>query len=359
MITKGLLPLVALGLLAYTGVRLSDTHGTPSAPRSVEEPSQNPFHHALAGAGVVEARTENIPVGSPNPGIVEEVFVHAGEEVRIGQPLFRLEDRLQRAELVVCKAALDAAQAKENRLASLPRSEEVPLKEAKIRELRVQLDYFQRYVQRAQTLSATRTIAKEELERQEQAFRSTQEQLACAEADYRLLKAGAWEADKALARAESGQARANLERAEVELERLTIRALVDGQVLQVNVHLGQFVGVSSSQGLVVLGDLKKFHIRVDINEWDISRFNSGMCARAARKGGAHEQFDLDYVRTEPYVVPKQALTGRATEQVDTRVLQVIYSVNGNSGTLLVGEQLDVFLDDNMSLQEDKTERRRE
>jgi HlyD family secretion protein len=47
--------------------------------------------------------------------------------------------------------------------------------------------------------------------------------------------------------------------------------------------------------------------------------------------------------TEPYVVPKQALAGRAAEQVDTRVLQVIYSVNGNFSTLRVGEQLDVFL----------------
>ena len=34
---------------------------------------------------------------------------------------------------------------------------------------------------------------------------------------------------------------------------------------------------------------------------------------------------LHFVRFEPYVIPKESLTGDTTERVDTRVLQVIYS----------------------------------
>jgi hypothetical protein len=50
------------------------------------------------------------------------------------------------------------------------------------------------------------------------------------------------------------------------------------------------------------------------------------------------------VRVEPYVVPKQSLTGDNRERVDTRVLQVVYAVEGESPDLFVGQQVDVFID---------------
>ena len=56
------------------------------------------------------------------------------------------------------------------------------------------------------------------------------------------------------------------------------------------------------------------------------------------------KFPLKFVRIEPYVIPKKSLTGDNTERVDTRVLQVIYEVEGDSGPLFVGMQVDVFID---------------
>ena len=44
------------------------------------------------------------------------------------------------------------------------------------------------------------------------------------------------------------------------------------------------------------------------------------------------------------MIPKKSLTGDNTERVDTRVLQVIYEVEGDSGPLFVGMQVDVFLE---------------
>jgi HlyD family secretion protein len=42
------------------------------------------------------------------------------------------------------------------------------------------------------------------------------------------------------AEATLAQARANLRSAQTDLERLTVHAPVDGQVMQLNVHLGEF-----------------------------------------------------------------------------------------------------------------------
>jgi hypothetical protein len=41
-----------------------------------------------------------------------------------------------------------------------------------------------------------------------------------------------------------------------------------------------------------------------------------------------EAIPLRFVRLEPYVVPKVSLTGINVERVDTRVVQVIYAVEG-------------------------------
>src|SRR5207253_10924759 len=105
-----------------------------------------------------------------------------------------------------------------------------------------------------------------------------------AKADYELLRAGAWAYDKAVAEAAVARAETQVEQTETELDRLTIRALVDADVLQVNVRPGEFVGAPANAALVVLGNIKQLHVRADIDEYDIHRFRTTAKARAALKG---------------------------------------------------------------------------
>lgn len=63
-----------------------------------------------------------------------------------------------------------------------------------------------------------------------------------------------------------------------------------------------------------------------------------------RSHGASITTPLEFVRFEPFVVPKRSLTGDSTERVDTRVLQVIYRVERDDIPLFVGQQLDVFIE---------------
>lgn len=67
-------------------------------------------------------------------------------------------------------------------------------------------------------------------------------------------------------------------------------------------------------------------------------------ARAHPRGDSGRSYRLRFVRVEPYVVPKQSLTGDNRERVDTRVLQVVYAVEEESPDLFVGQQVDVFVD---------------
>jgi multidrug efflux pump subunit AcrA (membrane-fusion protein) len=143
------------------------------------------------------------------------------------------------------------------------------------------------------------------------------------------------------------QAQAQLAQVQTDIERLTVRALVDGEVLQVNVRPGESVSTQAGQALVVLGSVTRLHVRVDIDENDIPRLPTALekaPARAMLRGDPGRQFPLRYVRVEPYVIPKKSLTGDNTERVDTRVLQVIYALEQSPRRIYVGQQLDVYIE---------------
>jgi multidrug resistance efflux pump len=172
-----------------------------------------------------------------------------------------------------------------------------------------------------------------------------QRQLAQARAEDALLKAGAWRFDKDIARAAVALAEAQVRQTRTDLDRVLVRAPRDGVVLQVNVREGEYAA-SGGPALMLLGAIdKKVHVRVDIDEHDIPRFRKGSRGVASPRGHPGLVYPLRYERVEPYVIPKKSLTGDNTERVDTRVLQVIYSLEpGDRPAVYVGQQMDVFLE---------------
>ena len=175
-------------------------------------------------------------------------------------------------------------------------------------------------------------------------FNMSKARLAKVKADLELQRAGAWQFDKDVAAAAVRQAEAQAAAVQEDILRTTVTALVDGEVLQVNVHPGEFVGTPSNRALIVLGNVQKLHVRVDIDEHDIPRFVPAADALAVLKGDASIKFALKFVRVEPYVIPKRSLTGQNTERVDTRVFQAIYSLQPSQNVLYVGQQVEVYID---------------
>jgi multidrug resistance efflux pump len=347
MFSKYLLPLIAVGLLVFAVGHVVVAHQErPSLPPP-REPARSSFAFQVAGSGVVEAQTENISIGSALPGVVMEVYVpveKVGQRVKAGEPLFRVDDRAIKAQLAVQEANLAAAEAQLAKLNVTPRPEEVPPAEAKVRVAQAAVDVQRDLAERSRRLLASRAMSTEDVQQRQLALEVARQQLAQAKADCDLVKAGAWQPDKQIAYATVQQARAQIEQTRTELERLIVRAPVDGDVLQVNVRPGEFVGAPPNQALIVLGDVHKLHVRVDIDEHDIPRYQPGAAAEAMVRGNPQVSFPLRFVRVEPFVVPKKSLTGDNTERVDTRVLQVIYAIDKTAQRVYVGQQLDVFME---------------
>jgi multidrug resistance efflux pump len=346
---KYLLPVLALGLFGLSVWHVVKANQVPPKPPPPVEPARTQFARTVAGAGITEALTENIAVGAALPGVVLEVYVpveKVGQRVKAGEPLFRVDDRQLRAQLKVAMATQAAAEAQLAKLEAQPRPEELPPSEAKVRTAQANLAVLQDHFERARKLYPQQAMAEEDYRQRKLSAEVARQQLAQAQAEYELLKAGAWDPDKTIAAAAVEQARAQVAQIHTDLERALVRAPVDGDVLQVNVRQGEYVGTPPSQALLVLGNVHRLHVRVDVDEQDIPRFRPNAAARAALRGSPRTEYALKFVRIEPFVIPKRSLTGDTTERVDTRVLQVIYSLEGRDQVVYVGQQLDVFIDTN-------------
>jgi len=341
------LPLLALAMagLGFYHVTRESQSAPPAAP--LETPARTPYANGIAGSGVVEARSENIAIGSALSGLVLEVYVpsdRVGTHVKAGQPLFRVDDRHLKAQLKVAESQRASAEARLGKLEMQPRPEELPPSLAKLKAAQATTVSLKDQYERAERLVVTQTVAQEEYVMRKQAYEAALEDQAKAQAEYDLLKAGAWKPDIDVARAAVEEVRAQIEQIRTEISRATAVAPVDGVVLQVNVRPGERVTEMDAKALIVLGDISTMHVRVDIDERDIARFRPGAPAKAYPRGDSSHELKMRFVRVEPLVVPKKSLTGDNTERVDTRVLQVLYAIERTDRPAYVGQQLDVFID---------------
>ncbi len=345
MIRKYVLPLLAIAGLGFAiHVVGLGAKPVPAAP-PVAEPALAPYGSYVAGAGIIEASTENIAIGTLAPGIVTRVYVTPGQKVKAGDPLFEVDDRSLTAELLVRRAAVTQAKATLDRLEKLPRPEDLPVAEAKVMEAEMLLGDARNQFTMYESVNDKRAVSQDELDRRRFAVRVAEARLRAAQSQLDLLKAGTWKPELEIARAQILAAEAQVSATQIEIERLTTRAPVDGDILQVKIRLGEYAptGVVAAP-MILMGNLDRLHVRVDVDENDAWRIRKDAAATAYVRGNRDLSTRLNFVRIEPYIVPKRSLTGESVERVDTRVLQIIYSFDRSSLPVYVGQLMDVFIE---------------
>lgn len=296
------------GVVAIFGItRLQADRQLPPAGDPPLPPAPKPYAQSVSATGILEALRENVAIGVPQPGIVSHVRVKVDDVVKAGDVLFTLDDRNLRAQEISTKARLAVAQA------------DINVSEAQLAKLKSQLA-------RLNAVTDPRAVSLDDLENRRQ--------------------------DVAVAEARLAAARAGLTAAEGELkslalllERLTVRAPRDGTVIQVNIRAGEYAATAPKVPAMIIGETERLQIRADVDEQNATRIRPGQKGRASLKGDPSVTFPLDFVRVEPYVIPKVSLTGAGTERVDTRVLQVIFSLDRpENPPIYVGQQVDVFIE---------------
>jgi len=342
--TKYALPALALLALAFALASVRNMQPRERKLTPVAAPPSAQYDRQVGAVGLVEPASETISISAAVSGLVTQVAVKAGQRVRKGQTLFTLDDRDLRAELALRASNSQLAETRLQRLRSAPRPEDIPPAEARVREAEAQLRDAQVQLDLIAGVRDQRAVRKEEVERREKTLEAAQARLAGERAVLARIKAGTWAPDLAIAEAELRLAREQEARVRVDLDRLTIRAPIDGEVLQCKVRPGEYAQAGPlAEPLLLLGDTSRLHVRADIDEKDAWRVRPDAPATANVRGRAGQRFALTFVRMEPYVVPKRNLTGDAAERIDTRVLQAIYEL-APGARVFNGQQMDVYIE---------------
>jgi multidrug resistance efflux pump len=336
------LPVLSVLLIAVA-VRtvIANSHDL-SLKAPLAEPSKSPFPLGISAQGMLEPSTENIYLAARTSGRVSEVCVVPGQQVRKGEAVFRLDDPHLQAQRIVLEAEVESLKAQLVKLKSLPRPEEVPGAEAQVAEAKASLQEAEDDYRRAQRLGGA--ISAETLVKSRQGRERAKARLLSAEAALHLLKAGTSAEDLAVAEAAKVKAEAMVKQVRSDLAELTVTAPVDGTILQVCVHPGE--SITPSTRAVTLGEVSRLRVKVNIDEHEVPRLQAGATAYASVVGKPDLVYPLTFVRIEPFMSPKQALTGdNRDSRIDTRVLPVIYQVVPPRGApLWVGQQVNVYIE---------------
>lgn len=299
--------IAAVGLVG--AVLFTFTKGNPPPPsyNNLVSPPATPYTSSVSGTGLVEASSRNVAVGVFVSGIISEVKVNEGDKVNSGDVLLVTDKNLAEADLLVKKKDVASAQ-------------------AAVKIAQAQLDDDEDLLRRYNNLQGGVSISVTQKQRQVFAVRRAQAQLE--------------------------QAKANLEKAmaaqqavEVLVSEHIVRAPIAGEVLKVRVRAGEFSSAGASVSPIVIGNTSPLNLRVQIDENDLWRFNGKANAVAYLRSNKDRKYQLSFVRAEPLVQAKNQLSGNAAELVDTRIMEVVYSIAPlENAPLYVGQQLDVFID---------------
>ena len=299
-IAAALLGIVAMFLLV---ARLKKPD--PVAPPLVEAATA-PYQAAIGARGIVESLGENVHISPLVSGVVEEVYVKVGDQVKKGDPLFRVDSRAARAAVA-------------------SREAEIPVLTARLAEAEANLAEKQDFLERVTKLGSKNVASEEEVRR----------------ANFQHRAAAALQARAA---AELQQGKVLLAEAQTDLDLTLVAAPSNGEILQDNIRSGEHASPNTMMEAILLGDTSALQLRADVDEDSAWRVRPGAPATAYIKGTRDKPIPLTFVRVEPYILPKKSLTGESTERVDTRVLQVIYTFPAPKTPIYVGQQMDVFID---------------
>lgn len=285
------LPLCALAFLVFTLVSVTKKR-IPDPREATITPPSAPFHHKIAGLGVVESETRNINVGSHTTGVISKIYVTEGESLKKGTPLFSLDDSELKAELDNAKAKLATAQ--------------------------INYEDISHNLNLYESIKDKRAISYSELSKKRFAAKKAHAQMV--------------------------EAKTHLKVIESRFNKLTVTAPIGGHVLQINAKIGEFLN-NSSLTPIIIGDLGSMRVRVEIDETDIQRVDQNARAIGILRGNTSLKVPLKFIKYSPYIMPKTNVSNLVSEKIDSRVIELLYSFDNSKINAFPGQRMDVFIEE--------------
>jgi len=199
-----------------------------------------------------------------------------------------------------------------------------------------------------------RSVSRNALDSAIDAAKAAKTAVDVAKRQLELTRAGAWIYDIQNQQAQYAALAHAYDAGRALLGKYVVKAPSDGVVLALNAPQGGYVSpvgaydtyTQANLPVVVLGSgSNTLAVRVYVDEILLSRLPKGHAITAQMSiRGANVKIPLQFVRIQPYVTPKIELSNERQEQVDLRVLPVIFHFRTDPKiNLYPGEEVDVYI----------------
>jgi HlyD family secretion protein len=330
----------------------------PALP-PVFDPPSDPFTQGIYAEGIVESDQtsgENINVYPEVPGTVKQILVAEGQVVHKGDPLVLIDESIQRATTEQLQSQAQAAMAMLQELKAEPRKENLDVAQSQVEAAKAALKTAQDSLakQEAAYEMDPKSVSKDALDSAINAEAVAEANLAVAQKQYDLTKAGAWSYDIANQERQQNALEKSYLSSSALLSKYTLHAPRDGIVLAINPTVGSFVSPQGAydtytQGMlpvVVLGSPQSsLSVRCYVDEILVHRLPTPDKIKAQMSiRGSTTKLPLNFERVQPFVSPKIELSDQRLERVDVRVLPIIFRIGKiEHVSLYPGELVDVYI----------------
>ena len=290
---------------------------------------------SVVATGKIEPLTQ-VEVKSKASGIVEKLFVDAGDRVKAGQVLAELDKEQLQAAVGESRANLEAAEA-------VKQAAEASYQKNIVDAEGPDVPFLKSDMQRAEDSYKQGLIALNAMQDAQKNYQLAVNHQASAQRNVQVSKA-----DVAQAEAQIAQAKAALDNANENLQYATITSPIDGEVLSRNVEIGDAVSsilVLGSQATLVmtLGDESEVYVKGQVDESDIGKVYLGQAARISVESFKDKAFQGRVTKIAPLGVEKDNVT---TFEVRVSIVNATGELRANmsaNAEIILEEKKNVLL----------------
>ena len=321
---------------------------------------------SVVATGKIEPLSK-VEIKSKASGIIEYLYLNAGDTVREGQLLVELDKETLEAQLREARAFLNAAESQLQEMQSQGKTLRANLEKARLEAETRDYDFMVAEYRRHQGLHSEGLISKSEFDAVEQKMRAAEVARNALLAAVKVREAELEQNARTIntAGAQVAQAQAQHERAEENLKYASIRSPINGVVLSRELEVGDAVSSilqlgSNATLIMTLGDVRELYVKGQVDETDIGLVKVGQTVRLTVDAYKNRTFQGQVFRIAPMGEEKDNVTRfevRVSIQNDLDLLRVNMSANAEivleehkevlvipESTLIYNEKRETFVE---------------
>ncbi|MDW7674944.1 MAG: efflux RND transporter periplasmic adaptor subunit [Bacillota bacterium] len=235
-------------------------------------------------------------------GKIARVYVQDGDQVEAGDVLVQLDTSDISGQVDQAEVSYQLALLQLEKLKVGTRIEQLEQSRAAFSMSQAQYESAKVAFERTEQLYQAGAIPKQQLEQAETQYKVATAQLKQAEESLKMAEVGATPEDIRLAELQVAQAEVTLRNARNQLDNAVITAPISGVVSAVSAKVGEMA--SPSMAVVVINQLDKVEIQINLTEKDINKVEKGQQAKVLVSAVSKQPFEGKITNISPVADPR-------------------------------------------------------